>query len=264
MAPRRTRAGWALTAVVCATAVAVLAAQGGIAPQTSRDAVKAPVAGRGSIAGTVVSQPASPIAHAAVAVTTADGQPVTVVYTDARGQFQAPNLAAGRYVVVATKPAYVRAPYGARRYDRPATPITLADGQQMSNLTITMARGGVLTGTVTYDGQPIPGVVVRVSQYRVVDGERTLAPVLLTGAPTSDQTDDRGTYRVAAAVGGRRHPSDDTGGHSVGAPSDPGSDRRRHESAGAPARPGDGHLRQCVLPGHNGAGECDAAHRRGR
>jgi len=196
MAPRRTRAGWALTAVVCATAVAVLAAQGGIAPQTSRDAVKAPVAGRGSITGTVVSQQASPIAHAAVAVTTADGQPVTVVYTDARGQFQAPNLAAGRYVVVATKPAYVRAPYGARRYDRPATPITLADGQQMSNLTITMARGGVLTGTVTDDGQPIPGVVVRVSQYRVVDGERTLAPVLLTGAPTSDQTDDRGTYRI--------------------------------------------------------------------
>jgi hypothetical protein len=196
MAPPRTPAGWALTAVACATTVAVFAAQGGIASQTARDAVKAPVAGRGSIAGTVVWPQASPIAHAAVAVTTADGQPVTVVYTDAHGQFLAPNLAAGRYVVVATKPAYVRAPYGARRFDRPATPITLADGQQMSNLTITMARGAVITGTVTDDGQPIPGVIVRVSQYRVVDGARILAPVLQTGGPTSAQTDDRGVYRI--------------------------------------------------------------------
>ena len=118
------------------------------------------------------------------------------IYADAHGQFLAPNLAAGRYVVVATKPAYVRAPYGARRFDRPATPITLADGQQMSNLTITMARGAVITGTVTDDGQPIPGVIVRVSQYRVVDGARILAPVLQTGGPTSAQTDDRGVYRI--------------------------------------------------------------------
>jgi hypothetical protein len=189
-------AKWVLAAVACATAAAVSAAEGGLVSQTARDAVKAPVAGRGSIAGTVVSQQASPIAHAAVSVTTADGQPVTVVYTDAHGQFLAPSLAAGRYVIVAAKPAYVRAPYGARRYDRPATPITLADGQQVANLTITMARGAVITGRVTDDGQPIPGVIVRVSQYRVVDGERTLAPVFQTGGPTSDQTDDRGTYRI--------------------------------------------------------------------
>jgi len=196
MAAPRPCARWALTAVACATAAALSAAQGGLVSQTARDAVKAPVAGRGSIAGTVVSQLASPIARASVAVTTADGQPVTVVYTDARGQFLAPRLAAGRYVVVATKPAYVRAPYGARRYDRPPTPITLADGQQLSNLTITMARGAVITGTVTDDGQPIPGVIVRVSQYRVLDGERTLVPVLQTGGPTSAQTDDRGSYRI--------------------------------------------------------------------
>jgi hypothetical protein len=198
----RTRAGQALTAAACATAAVLSAAQGGIASQTARDAVKAPVAGRGSIGGAVVSEQASPIAHAAVTVTTADGQPVTVVYTDARGQFQAPNLAAGRYVVVATKPAYVRAPYGARRYDRPATPITVADGQQVSNLTITMARGAVITGTVTDDGQAIPGVLVRVSQYRVVDGARTLAPVFQTGGPAMDQTDDRGAYRIFGLAAG--------------------------------------------------------------
>jgi hypothetical protein len=191
------RAAMACLAVTGAMAVALSAAGGIVAPQTARDAAKAPpVTGRGSIAGTVVSDQTSPIPHVVVSVATADGQPVTVVYTDAQGRFLAPGLAAGRYVLVATKPAFVRAPYGARRYDRPATPITLADGQQMSNLTIAMARGGVITGTVTDDGQPIPGVLVRVSQFRTVGGERTLAPVGQTGGPTSAQTDDRGTYRL--------------------------------------------------------------------
>ncbi|HEY6357092.1 MAG TPA: carboxypeptidase-like regulatory domain-containing protein, partial [Vicinamibacterales bacterium] len=194
--PRARTAGVCL-AIACATAVVLSAADAVVAPQTARDIAKAPVvAGRGSIAGTVVSDQASAIPHVVVSVATGDGQPVTVVYTDAQGRFLAPGLAAGRYVVVATKPAFVRAPYGARRYDRPATPITLADGQQISDLTIVMARGGVITGTVTDDGQPIPGVLVRVSQFRLLGGERTLAPVSPTGGPTTAQTDDRGTYRI--------------------------------------------------------------------
>ncbi|HEY6357924.1 MAG TPA: carboxypeptidase-like regulatory domain-containing protein, partial [Vicinamibacterales bacterium] len=152
--------------IACAMAVALSATEAVVATQTARDAAKAPgMTGRGSIAGTVVSDQASPIPHVVVSVATADGQPVTVVYTDAQGRFLARGLAAGRYVIVATKPAFVRAPYGARRYDRPATPITLADGQQVSSLTIPMARGAVITGTVTDDGQPIPGVLVRVSQF---------------------------------------------------------------------------------------------------
>ena len=194
---RRPRTVMACLAIACATAVVLSAADAVVAPQATRDAAKATaVSGRGSIAGTVVSDRASAIPHVVVSVTTADGQPVTVVYTDAQGRFLAPGLAAGRYVVVATKPAFVRAPYGARRFDRPATPVTLTDGQQMSNLTIVMARGAVITGTVTDDGQPIPGVLVRVSQFRTVGGERTLAPVGQTGGPTSAQTDDRGTYRL--------------------------------------------------------------------
>ncbi len=197
MTASRARAAGVCLAIACATAAVLSATQSVVAPQTARDAAKAPVvSGRGSIAGTVVSDQTSPIPHVVVSVATADGQPVTVVYTDAQGRFLAPGLAAGRYVLVATKPAFVRAPYGARRYDRPATPITLADGQQTSSLTIVMARGAVITGTVTDDGQPIPGVLVRVSQFRTVGGERTLVPVAPTGGPTSAQTDDRGTYRI--------------------------------------------------------------------
>jgi carboxypeptidase family protein len=199
MSASRRPPDWALTVVACAAAATMAAAQGGVTTQGARDAVKGPVvAGHGSISGRVVSDqtPASPIAHAMVSVTTVDGQPVAVAYTDAHGQFAASSLAAGRYVIVATRPAFVRAPYGARRNDRTGTPITLADGQQVSNLTIAMARGAVITGTVTDGGQPIPGVLVRVLQYRLMDGERTLVPVGQAGGPTTDTTDDRGMYRL--------------------------------------------------------------------
>jgi hypothetical protein len=182
---------------------AILAAQGGTfqTRDTVRDALPS---GHGSIAGMIVTDDSSgsPLPRATVTVTSAEGQPVATVYSDARGQFLAKDLPAGRYAVVATKPAFVRAPYGARRFDRPGTPITLAEGQAVSNLRIAMARGAVITGLVTDDGQPIPGVVVRVLQYRTLDGERSLAPVTLTGGPWSDVTDDRGRYRIYGLAAG--------------------------------------------------------------
>jgi 5-hydroxyisourate hydrolase-like protein (transthyretin family) len=179
-------------------AVATTAAQVTRTVQSSRDNLKAPVAtGTGVISGSVVDQTSgAPIPRAAIAVSTAEGQSVTTVYSDAHGAFNAAKLAAGRYVIVATKAAYVRAPYGSRRYDRPATPITVADAQRVDNLKISMARGAVIAGTVTDDGQPIPDAVVRISQYRMVDGERVLSPVFQTGGPTNDTTDDRGAYRI--------------------------------------------------------------------
>jgi hypothetical protein len=194
---RRARVALAIAGLALA-AVATTAAQETKVVQGSRDNLKAPVAtGTGAIAGTVVDQVSgAPIARAAIVVTTVDGESVATVYSDARGAFTAAKLAAGRYVIVATKAAYVRAPYGARRYDRPATPITVGNGQRVDNLKITMARGGVISGVVTDDGQPIPDAVVRVSQYRPVDGDRVLSPVFNTGGPTSATTDDRGAYRI--------------------------------------------------------------------
>ena len=59
-----------------------------------------------------------------------------------------------------------------------------------------MPRGGVIAGTITDEtGVPAFGAQVRVLQYRVLNGERTLAPVT-TASLMGETTDDRGAYRI--------------------------------------------------------------------
>ena len=66
----------------------------------------------------------------------------------------------------------------------------------MTGVAIKLPRGGVIAGTVADEnGLPAFGVQVRVLQYRVVQGERTLAPVQ-TANLLGEVTDDRGTYRI--------------------------------------------------------------------
>lgn len=200
MSVTRDSSARAVWTAIAACLVAVSVAQAQTSPkQTIRDAAgPTPLTGRGSLAGVVISDqtPASPIARATISVTLADGQPVATAYTDAGGHFEVSNLPAGRYVLVANKPAFVRAPYGARRYDRPATPITLADGQSLADLKFVMSRGAVITGSVTDGGQPAPGLVVRVLQLRMVGGVRSLEPVVQGGGPAVAMTDDHGAYRI--------------------------------------------------------------------
>jgi hypothetical protein len=199
---RQARSGRAVLAGLLLAGGAILSATQAGTFQTAapaRDSARPAVpTGHASISGVVMNDQSSPapLPRVTITISTVDGDPVAVVYTDARGQFKASNLAAGRYLLVATKAAYVRAAYGARRYDRAGTPITVADTQQVSNISLRLARGAVISGTVSDDGQPVPNALVRVSQYRMVNGERTVVPLVLTGGPTSDMTDDRGAYRI--------------------------------------------------------------------
>ncbi len=72
----------------------------------------------------------------------------------------------------------------------------MKDGEAVTNLAMTIARGGVITGVVRdVGGRPVPGLNVRVLKlgYNAVTGERTL------GAPGQAAwavTDDRGEYRA--------------------------------------------------------------------
>lgn len=167
--------------------------------QVVRDSFIPPAAGGTAvISGTLVAdeQTPQPIARARVELTS-DGQMPHTAYTDAGGAFAFRDLAAGRYSLTATKPGFVRAAYGARRPNRSGTSITVADGQRLGGLLLRMARGSVITGTVRDEmGQPAPGVPVRVLQYRMANGERTLAPTPGAGNPLGETTDDRGIYRL--------------------------------------------------------------------
>jgi hypothetical protein len=137
-----------------------------------------------------------PVRRAEVRAIAAGGPPRTA-HTDAEGRFIFRNLPTGRYTIEASKPGFVRTAYGARRYDRPGTPVTLTDVQRTQALQIRMPRGAVITGRIVDEfGQPAQGARVRAQQVRTVNGERTLSDVPMAGALMGETADDRGVYRL--------------------------------------------------------------------
>ena len=156
-------------------------------------------AGTASISGTVfvAGDAKAPARRVRVTLTnvarTSPGQTTT---TDDGGAFTFRGLTAGRYEVQAFKNAYLRSSYGASRPDRAGTPVVVKDGETVTNLVMTIVRGGVITGVVRdISGRPVPGLNVRVLKlgYNAVTGERTLgAP----GTASAAATDDRGEYRA--------------------------------------------------------------------
>ena len=165
----------------------------------SRDRADAPQpVGNAMLSGAVVTDEMTPqpVKRAQISLVNAETGFVKLAYTDNAGRFAIPNLPAGRYTLSVSKAGYVRAAYGAKRPDRPGTPITLTDRQQMTGISLRMPRGGVIAGTITDEtGVPAFGAQVRVLQYRVLNGERTLAPVT-TSSLMGEMTDDRGAYRI--------------------------------------------------------------------
>jgi uncharacterized protein (DUF2141 family) len=111
--------------------------------------------------------------------------------TDDSGRFSFQSLPAGRFTMTASKAGYVDITFGAKRAGRPGTPIQLADGQKLERLSMSLPRGGVLTGVVIDEyGEPAAGTPVRAFRYVMRTGERSLQQV------GQDQTDDRGAYRI--------------------------------------------------------------------
>jgi hypothetical protein len=168
-------------------------------PQTmpaGRDTTQPAATGTGVIAGTVVNANGGrPVRRAVVRI--AGTAPVTSMSatTDDQGNFTFSNLPAGQFTLTATKPGYLDAVYGQKRTGngRPGTPLTLADAQQLTKLSLPIARGGVITGTVIDDvGEPMFGTRVQALRFGMKGGERTLMPQATT------TTDDRGIYRMPA------------------------------------------------------------------
>jgi hypothetical protein len=174
--------------------VAAIACGAAVAAQPPR-----PALGTASVTGTVLvaGQTKQPARRARVTLTdlarTSPGQTTT---TDDNGGFAFRGLPAGRFALQAFKAGYLRGSYGASRPDRAGTPVVVKDGDTVTSLAFTIARGGVITGVV-YDmrGRPAAGRDVRVLKlgYNAVTGERTLAA---PGAGSTASTDDRGEYRA--------------------------------------------------------------------
>jgi hypothetical protein len=150
----------------------------------------------GEISGVVMRTGDSPILLARVLVTISGDalKPSRTVITDDAGRFAFRDLPAGRFTLVAARPPYIRTAFGARRPGRPGTPITLAAGERLAGVTISMARGAAIAGIVRHSGaEPAPGVQI-VATPLDVRSDLTLLPFL---------TDDRGVYRIFGLPPGR-------------------------------------------------------------
>jgi carboxypeptidase family protein len=111
--------------------------------------------------------------------------------TDDQGAFDFTELPAGRYSISASKAGFVQLSYGQRRPLQAGTPLQLLDGQTLKGVEFRLPRGSVIAGEIfDEDGEPMPGVSVRIMRYQYLQGQRRLSPV------GNAQTDDKGQYRV--------------------------------------------------------------------
>jgi hypothetical protein len=183
--------------VVTAFAVVLLGAIGTPGAQTpARDVPAAPVpVGSALLAGVVVDVEKKPLRRASVSVS-GDMRLNRTTVTDDAGRFAFGDLPAGRFTITASKGGYPPVSYGATRPYRTGSGILLKEGQQVSNIVLTLPKGAVMTGTVFDDrGQPMPAVPVMAWEVITsLSGERTLA--FAANAGNGVTTDDRGVYRV--------------------------------------------------------------------
>jgi len=143
------------------------------------------------ISGVVTVEGGGPLRRARVNISAPELRGGRTTMTGDQGQFTFSALPAGRYTITASKPSYIDTPFGAKKPGRPGTPVQIAAGGKVEHANITLPRGGVVTGVVVDDsGEPAPRTQVRVMKYVMRTGEKTLQQ---TG---SDQTDDRGMYRI--------------------------------------------------------------------
>jgi len=168
-----------------ALAVLLILAQAGLPP---RGAV-AP-SGTAVLSGVLTSATAStqPVRHATLRLSGANGASTRVAGTDDDGQFVFDALPAGNYTLSATKPGYVQTFYGSRKPGRgPGVPVAVKDGER-ATLTLTIAPGAVIAGTIT-DVRGLPASNVAVAAVGIGSRDAGLAP-------TRGVTDDRGMYRL--------------------------------------------------------------------
>jgi hypothetical protein len=118
------------------------------------------------------------------------GDPIRETFTSTDGRYEFPQLAAGTYEIRAMMPGWLSARYGQKKPDSTGTPVVVADRAALSNLTIRMWRGSVITGVVRgQHGAPLIREHVGLFRLRYRPDGRYL------DFAEEARTDDRGLYR---------------------------------------------------------------------
>jgi hypothetical protein len=194
-------AGFAVIAVLALGAIlGAQAPQSSVASsQAARDSRAAPT-GTAAIAGVVVAADTGrPVRRVHVTLSSAAPDVMLSATTADDGHFKFSDLPAGAFTLTGSRPGFIDSVFGQRQpgSGRPGSPVELIDGQKVENLSLSIARGGVITGIVTDDrGEPEFGAQVRAMRWVLRTGERAL----LVAATTA--TDDRGMYRATGLLPG--------------------------------------------------------------
>ena len=177
-------------AALCAAAVLMLPVAAQPQPPT-RDNV-APATGTAHIRGRVVESPSNrPLSRVEIRAGSGTGTQASAL-TDAEGRYELTDLPAGTYTVGASKANYIRTSWGEQRAEGPGKRITLADGQRLDNVNMSVRRAGVVTGKIVDEfGDPVTDVFVSAMRYQYVQGSRRLMP-----SGRGGQTNDIGEFRV--------------------------------------------------------------------
>jgi hypothetical protein len=157
----------------------------------SREAALPPY---GEITGRVISDDGQPVSNARISASALGGtnQPARSTSTDAEGNFRFADLPRGVYSLFATSPGYVSTSTFVPASERPIYRIG-------DTATITMVKGGVITGAVTdAGGIAIPSLTIRAIRVRDAEG-KLVAP---SATARDRNTDDRGIYRIYGLVPG--------------------------------------------------------------
>jgi hypothetical protein len=140
-----------------------------------------------AITGRVVDAEGQPLSDVAVMLYPRSSGAMRSTISDDEGKFSFPELTASQYSLYARAPGYVQ---------QSATANAPRPGD---NVTLTLVKGGVITGRVVNAlGEPV--VAVRVSAQRVRD--EAGRPRVADGNQYAQQTDDRGVYRLYGMAAG--------------------------------------------------------------
>jgi hypothetical protein len=158
----------------------------GVSAQSREDESKSGAPETGTVRGRVIDESGQPVRHATVYVNASVALPQRhITFTDDGGNFQINGLDALIYNVGASAPSYVTTP---REPDSLPSYYRIGD-----SVTISMLKGGVITGTVTsVTGEPMVQMGVRAILIRDANGQ----PPAALRFPPARPTDDRGIYRI--------------------------------------------------------------------
>ncbi len=123
---------------------------------------------------------------------------VSMVMSNADGSFEFTNIDPGSYEISASRTGFLDTTYGAKKPHQAGSILTLAAGQQVTDLTLALMPQAVISGRVVdEDGDPVENAMVDVSTQTWQGGKLSYTE------RNRVNSDDRGEFRVAGLEPGK-------------------------------------------------------------